>query len=99
LEKQIRDSRDEPQLDFGQRAAGDRRRIATPAEQPVDDRIQDRRVDIENQIAFERFGPQEIEAGRVLEAEDEFAVGELIDAGELDLDDASQQTGERRAEI
>ena len=33
-------------------------------------------------------GVDQIEAGRILEAEDELAVGELIDAGELHFDDA-----------
>src|SRR5207244_2535105 len=92
LEKQVRDPRDEPQLDLCQRTAGNRRWVAPSAEQPVDDRVEDRRVDIEDQVSFQRLGPQEIEAGRVLEAEDELAVGELIDAGELHLDDASQET-------
>ena len=50
-------------------------------------------------LPFERLGLEQIEAGRVLEAEHELAVGELIDAGELHFDDAPQQGRERRAEI
>ncbi len=50
-------------------------------------------------LPSERLGGEQIEAGRVLQAEDEFAVGELIDAGELDFHDAAQQRGECRAEI
>ena len=42
---------------------------------------------------------EQVEAGRVFEAEDELAVGELIDAGELHLDDRPQQGRQRRAEI
>src|SRR5439155_26198260 len=71
----------------------------TAAQQTVDDRVQDRRVDIEYQIAFERLGPQQVEAGWVFQAEDKFAVGELIDAGQLDFDDGAQQRRQGRAEI
>ena len=70
-----------------------------PPSKPIDDRKQDRQVDVEDQVAFQRLGLEQIEAGRVFQAEDELAVGELIDAGELHLDDAAQQAGKGRAEI
>ena len=81
----------------GRRASG--AAFAPAAQQPVDDRIEDRRVDVENQVAFERLGLQQVEAGGVFQAEDELAVGELIDAGELHLDDAAQQGRQGRAEV
>ncbi len=58
--------------------------------------IEDRRVDVEDQVAFQRLGLQQIEAGGVLQAEDELAVGELVDAGQLHLDDAAQQGRQHR---
>ena len=75
------------------------RGLAAAAQQPIDDRIEDRQIDVENQLAFERRGVDQIEAGRIFEAEDEFAVGQLIDARELHLDDRPQQGRKRRAEI
>ena len=50
-------------------------------------------------LPFQRLGPQQVEAGRVFQAEDELAVGELIDAGELHFDDRPQQGREGRAEV
>ena len=90
---------DQPQLDLGQRPAGDGAGVFAAAQQAVDDRIEDRRVDVEDQVAFQRLGPQQVEAGRVFQAEDELAVGELIDAGQLDFDDRAQQGREGRAEV
>ena len=90
---------DQPQFDLRQRPARRRRRLVAAAEQAIDDRIENRRIDVENQVPFERLGLEQVEAGRILEAEDELAVGELIDAGELHFDDRAQQRRERRAEV
>ena len=99
VEEQPGDPRHQAQLDFGQRTAGQGTALAAAAQQAVDDRIEDRGVDVEDQVAFQRLGLQEVEAGGVLQAEDELAVGELIDAGELDLDDAPQQGRQGGAEV
>ena len=99
VEEQPGDPRHQPQLDFRQRPAGQRTALAAAAQQAVDDRIEDRRVDVQDQVAFQRLGLQEVEAGGVFQAEDEFAVGELIDAGELHLDDGPQQGRQGGAEV
>ncbi len=80
------------------------RRASGPGSRPPPsnrsmNRIQNRRIDVEDQVAFKRLGPKQIEAGRVFQAEDELAVSELIDAGELHFDDAAEQAGQGRAEI
>ena len=99
FEKQARDARDQPQLDFGQRPPGQRSALAAAAQHAVDDRIEDRGIDVEDEVAFQRLRLQEVEAGGVLQAEDELAVGELVDAGELHFDDrcAAGRTGRRRS--
>ena len=63
------------------------------AEHAVDDGIQDRGIDVEDQIAFQRFGLEQVEARRIFQAEHEFAVSELIHAGEFYFDDGSQKCG------
>ena len=93
----IRD--DEAQLDFRQRSTDRRARVVAATQQAIDDRKEERQVDVENQLAFERGRVDQIEAGRILEAEYEFAVRELIDAGELQLDDGAKQCRKRGAEI
>ena len=97
VEEQARDARDEPQFDFRQRPPGQRPALAAAAQQAVDDRIEDRRVDVEDQVAFQRLGLQQIEASGILQAEDELAVGELIDAGELHFDDRCAAGPDRAA--
>src|SRR5262245_28207905 len=98
-EKQARNPPHEPQLDLRERASRDRSGVFAAAQQSVNDRIQDRGVDVEDQVAFQRFGSQQVEAGGILEAEHKLAVRKLIDARQLDFDDRAEQSRERRAEV
>src|SRR5262245_58471182 len=50
-------------------------------------------------MAFQRLGLEQVEAGGILEAENKLAIRELVDAGELDLDNAAQKPRQSRAEI
>ena len=62
--------------------------LATP-QQPIDDGIEDGRVDIQDQVAFQRIRPQRVETGRVLQAEDKLAVSELVDTRQLHFYDCT----------
>ena len=97
--EQTGDPRDQPQFDFRQRPTRQRSALPAPTQQPVDDRVENRRVDVEDQVAFQRLGLHQIETGGILQAEDELAVRELIDAGQLDFDNAPQQGRQRSAEV
>ena len=99
VEKELRDAGHQAELNFRQRPAGDGARLLAPPQQPVDDRIEDGRVDVENEVAFQRLRPQEVEAGGILQAENELTVGELVHARQLDLDDAAEQSGKLRSEV
>ena len=65
----------------------------------IDDRVEDRRIDVENQVPFERLGLEQVEARWVFEAEDEFAIGELVDARELHFHDRAEHGREGRAVV
>ena len=56
------------QLDLRQRSPRERPAFASAAQQAIDNRIQYRRVYVENQVAFEWFGLEQIEARGVLES-------------------------------
>src|SRR5690606_4660413 len=87
LEKKVGDSRHQAEFDLGERTPGGWTRVVASPQQPVDDGEEERGVDVEDELPLERLGIDEVEAGGILEAEDELAVGKLVDAGELDLDD------------
>ncbi len=90
LEKQARDPRYEAQFYLRQWPAGQGADLAAAAQHAVDDGIKNRWIDVENQIAFQGLGLEQIEASRIFQAEHEFAVGELIHAGELYFNDGPQ---------
>ena len=73
--------------------------LAAAAQQTVDHRIEDRRLDVQQQAIVQRRGLQHMEARGRLEAVDELAVGALVDAGEAHVDAASQQGRKGRAEV
>ncbi len=52
VQEQAGDAADQAQFDFRQRPTGDDTRFLAATQQPVDDRIEDRRVDVEDQVAF-----------------------------------------------
>lgn len=101
LNGQRGDPRDELEFDFCQRPVREIEAgcLLASSQQPVNDRKDDRRVEVEDQVAVEFVCLQQVEARRVFEAEDEFAVGELVDADQLDFDDGAKHAAESRAEL
>ena len=69
--------------------------IGIASQHTIDNRIGQRRSNVENPVAIERLGIEHVEATGVVEAEDELAVGQLIDAKHLDLDHGPQHARHR----
>jgi hypothetical protein len=86
-------------LDLGERALGDEQVGIRPAEKAVDDRVDDQRGNFQAKLPIELLGLEQIEAGGIGQGVNEFAVGQLLDVGDVDFDDGSQVAGEGRAEI
>ena len=82
-QKGLRDATRQPQLNFTQRAFHLRFGRCGSTKHAVDDRIQDRGTEVENPIAVQWCGTQEIEAGRDFQTVDELAVGKLVDADQV----------------
>ena len=99
VEEQAGDPRNQPQFDFRERPSGGWSRGGRAAQETIDDGKQNRRIDIQNQLPFQGRRVDQIEAGWIFQAENEFAVGQLIDTGELHFDNGPQQRGKRRAKI
>ncbi len=57
------------------------------------------RVDVQNHVPVQSRRLQEIEAGRIFQAEHELAVGQLVHADQLDFDDRPQHAAERGPEL
>ena len=95
----LEDLLDEPRLDEGHRALRDEELLVRPAEQPVDDRIDDERRDLEADLPLERRTADEVEAGGIGQPADELRVGHLGRARHADLDDRAEEPRERRAEV
>ena len=56
VQKEIRDARHETQFDLCQRPSFDGSRFRSASQEAIDDREENLRVDIENQVAVERIG-------------------------------------------
>ncbi len=85
-------------LDLGQRPLRGRSIVAGAAQQAVDHRVQDRRLDVEHHPIVQPIGLENVEAGRRLDVIGELPVGKLIDAAERHVDGCAQQGGQGRAE-
>ena len=83
---------DESHFKLGQWPAKLGTRFFPAPKQPVEQRKDDRRIDIEDDIAFKRCGPQYVEAGWILQAKYEFAVSHLVHTDQSDVHHASDQS-------
>ena len=75
------------------------RRRPPSSQETIEDRKNDRRIQIENDVAVEGVRLEQVETGRVLEAVDEFAVRQLVDADQFDFDDRPHQPRQIGAEF
>ena len=89
----------QPLLDLRQRPLRDEQLGIRAAEQAVDDRVDDQRTDLQAELPVQLLGLEQVEAGRVRQAVDEFAVGQLLDVGDADLDDRPQVARNRGPEV
>jgi hypothetical protein len=99
MRRAVGDALHEPLLDLRERPLRDEQVGVAPAEQAVDDRVDDQRADLEAQLPVELLGLEQVEAGRVRQRVDELAVGELLDVRDGDFDDRAEVPGEGGAEV
>ena len=81
-----------PLLDLRERALGDEQVGVGAAEEAVDNWVDDERADFQTELPLERSSCQQVEAGRIGQRVNEFAVSQLLDRGNAYFDDGSQKT-------